>query len=134
MVEAGWRGGQPPDGRNLIRRVLARHEFLTASRRCCLSIVCRRPRTRVHGGSRAARGSRGRIDALGARVLAEHVDDHGPWSYTTVVAETGSRLALRVDGLETTAAQWIDVTAATQLRLHPSLCAHWPALLDRLEV
>lgn len=74
------------------------------------------------------------IDATEARVLAEYVDDHGPWSYTTIVVETGEALPPVADGHEVVAARWVDVTAVRRMQLHPALRVRWPELLTLTHV
>jgi 8-oxo-dGTP diphosphatase len=63
---------------------------------------------------------------LGAR----SVDDHGGWSYTTVLARPTRQIdaaELRLDG-ESTAVAWIALARLGEVRLHPGLAAS----LDRL--
>jgi 8-oxo-dGTP pyrophosphatase MutT (NUDIX family) len=63
---------------------------------------------------------------LGAR----SVDDHGGWSYTTVLARTVRRIEaadLRLDG-ESSGAAWVPLSALGEVPLHPGLAAS----LDRL--
>lgn len=67
------------------------------------------------------------VDAAGARVVATWVDDHGGWRYTTVVAETDSRLAARVRR-ETAAVRWVEEDGVTSLPLHPGFALAWPRL------
>lgn len=66
------------------------------------------------------------------RTLEVHVDDHGGWSYTTVLA-TASRL-LEVHDLdaESTAVRWVPVEDVDQLPLHPGFAESWPLLRDKL--
>lgn len=73
------------------------------------------------------------IDAAGATVLAEHVDDHGPWSYTTVVAATKFRFNPEVDCRETVAARWVDIAKVTGVPMHPALREQWLALVRLME-
>jgi 8-oxo-dGTP pyrophosphatase MutT (NUDIX family) len=61
---------------------------------------------------------------------ASSVDDHGGWSYTTVLARPVRRIEaadLRLDG-ESSGAAWVAVTALGEVPLHPGLAAS----LDRL--
>jgi 8-oxo-dGTP diphosphatase len=58
---------------------------------------------------------------LGAR----SVDDHGGWSYTTVLARPARPIdaaRLRLDG-ESTAVAWIALARLDEVRLHPGLAA-----------
>ena len=57
-------------------------------------------------------------------VLGEHsVDDHGGWSYTTVLARPARPIEaadLRLDG-ESTGAAWVALAALDEVPLHPGL-------------
>ena len=53
------------------------------------------------------------------------VDDHGGWSYTTVLAVPRQRLDLRLSA-ESTEAAWIPVDQLAELELHPGFAA-WEA-------
>jgi 8-oxo-dGTP pyrophosphatase MutT (NUDIX family) len=64
------------------------------------------------------------------------VDDHGGWSYTTVLARPARRIEaadLRLDG-ESAGAAWIPLTALDEVDLHPGLAGSLarlrPLLLD----
>ncbi len=60
-------------------------------------------------------------------------DDHGGWSYTTVLAEAATPFAVESDDDETDEVGWVPVPAVTALDLHPGLAAHWEELRDELE-
>ena len=83
----------------------------------------------LHAGEDAATGALREVcEELGLVpedvVLGAHsVDDHGGWSYTTVLARPSRRIEaadLRLDG-ESTAAAWIALTALDEVALHPGL-------------
>jgi 8-oxo-dGTP diphosphatase len=61
------------------------------------------------------------------------VDDHGGWSYGTVLAEPAGP-AVPVDprptGGESTDVRWVDVDAVPVLPLHPGFAAAWPLLRE----
>lgn len=59
------------------------------------------------------------------RVGAEHVDDHGGWAYTTVVAHTDWRLRLTALTEETISVAWVPADEVTALPLHPGFAATW---------
>ena len=61
----------------------------------------------------------------------EHVDDHGRWSYTTVLAELTAAVVL-VPQEESTELRWVRVSAVTTLELHPGFALTWPVLHGRL--
>lgn len=63
--------------------------------------------------------------------VAEHVADHGTWSYTTIVASVPVRLPV-VPDRESIALRWVPVDEVTSLPLLPAFAAAWPALLRLL--
>jgi 8-oxo-dGTP diphosphatase len=69
--------------------------------------------------------------ALDPAVVApfdQWVDDHGGWSYTTIVARTSVALNLMPANAESTAIRWWPLDEVTTLRLHDGFAASWPAL------
>jgi 8-oxo-dGTP diphosphatase len=72
------------------------------------------------------------LDTGELTVLAEHVDDHGGWSYVTVLASSAT--ATEVEPLaESDDVVWVDVGAVTALPLHPGFAASWPVIRAVLE-
>jgi 8-oxo-dGTP diphosphatase len=59
-------------------------------------------------------------------------DDHGGWSYTSVLAEADKPFAVLSDDDETDEAAWVPVTQIATLDLHPGLAAHWAGLRREL--
>lgn len=57
-------------------------------------------------------------------------DDHGGWSYTTVLAAADRRLDARPTGGESVDVRWTPVDEVAALPLHPGFAASWPALRD----
>jgi 8-oxo-dGTP diphosphatase len=55
-------------------------------------------------------------------------DDHGGWSYTTVLAEAASTFEVQSDYDETEEVAWVDLAKIPQLGLHPGFAAHWDLL------
>jgi 8-oxo-dGTP pyrophosphatase MutT (NUDIX family) len=55
-------------------------------------------------------------------------DDHGGWSYTSVLAEAGTPFAVQPDDDESDEVAWVAVPDVTRLELHPGLAAHWAEL------
>jgi 8-oxo-dGTP diphosphatase len=53
-------------------------------------------------------------------------DDHGGWSYTTVVAEPAGPLHPRPTGGESADVRWVEVGEVDRLPLHPGFAASWP--------
>jgi len=68
------------------------------------------------------------LDAAGATVRAELLDDHGGWSYTTVLASTPVRLSVHALDRESTDVRWVELDGVERLPLHPGFAATWPAL------
>ena len=71
------------------------------------------------------------IDVAQVVPLAEHVADHGTWSYTTIVGTVPVRLPV-VPDRESIALRWVPVDDVTSLPLLPAFAAAWPALLRLL--
>jgi 8-oxo-dGTP diphosphatase len=59
-------------------------------------------------------------------------DDHGGWSYTTVLAEAEKSFAVYSDDEETDEVAWVPVPEVSRLDLHPGLAAHWDELRREL--
>jgi 8-oxo-dGTP diphosphatase len=68
----------------------------------------------------------------GVEVVDELVDDHGGWTYTTVLARTGSQLPVHALDQESTDVRWVTVPEVDTLPLHPGFAGTWPALRERL--
>ena len=62
----------------------------------------------------------------------EWVDEHGGWSYTTVLARTEAPLELAPANAESVAVRWWPVDEVAGLPLHHGFAAAWPDLRDRL--
>jgi 8-oxo-dGTP pyrophosphatase MutT (NUDIX family) len=71
------------------------------------------------------------IDVAQVVPVAEHVADHGTWSYTTIVGTVPVRLPV-VPDRESIALRWVPVDEVTTLPLLPAFAAAWPALLELL--
>jgi 8-oxo-dGTP diphosphatase len=54
-----------------------------------------------------------------------YVDDHGGWSYTTVIARTRAPALPRALTPETLEVRWVPVGELAQLPLHPGFAATW---------
>ncbi|HEU4676881.1 MAG TPA: NUDIX hydrolase [Motilibacteraceae bacterium] len=70
------------------------------------------------------------LDADALSVRAEHDDDHGRWSYVTVVADAPSLLptVLQRESIEL---RWVREDEVEQLPLHPHFALSWPRLRAR---
>lgn len=91
------------------------------------------------GGARSSRESavagalreaaeEGAVDPSMLRVDARFDDDHGGWSYQTVVAEAAPDLRARASGGESIDVAWHPAADLGSLALHPGFAATWPAL------
>jgi 8-oxo-dGTP diphosphatase len=69
-------------------------------------------------------------DAVRQRGL--FIDDHGGWSYVSVLAEADSPFPVESDDDETDEVAWVELPKVTELELHPGLAAHWAELRDEL--
>ncbi|HET7405737.1 MAG TPA: NUDIX hydrolase [Mycobacteriales bacterium] len=72
------------------------------------------------------------VDLAAVRVTGELADDHGAWSYTTVLADCGERLACAPCSAESTDVRWFATEDVGGLTLHPGFAATWPQLLPLL--
>ncbi len=94
----------------------------------------------VPGGARA-RGEDGMAAALreateeaGVPPAVVHpwvsvVDEHGPWSYTTVVAEAGAPVEPVAADAESVELRWVTARLVETLPLHPGFAAAWRDLV-----
>jgi 8-oxo-dGTP diphosphatase len=62
-----------------------------------------------------------------------HTDDHGMWSYETVIAEASPGLEARELNDESHEVKWVLFGDVTRLPLHPSFAKNWPLLRAKLE-
>ena len=58
-------------------------------------------------------------------VIGHFVDDHGGWSYTTVVARTELALTPTSLAAESIEVRWVPVAEVAALPLHPGFAATW---------
>lgn len=63
-----------------------------------------------------------------ARVRVEHLvrDDHGGWSYDTVIVSVDDRMSVNPIEGESLALVWVPVHEVPELNLHPGFAASWP--------
>jgi 8-oxo-dGTP pyrophosphatase MutT (NUDIX family) len=66
------------------------------------------------------------LDREQVEITGSWVDDHGGWSYTTVLAAAPSPLDVRVMSHESIALQWVPEWEVPALPLHPGFAATWP--------
>ena len=65
------------------------------------------------------------LDTGSYAVTGRFVDDHGGWSYTTVIAHTDTALELTGLTRETIEVRWVAADALGELPLHPGFAATW---------
>lgn len=65
-------------------------------------------------------------------VTGRYVDDHGGWSYVTVLAEAAERVSVDAVTAESTSVEWVRVDGLAQLELHPGFAATWPMVAELL--
>jgi 8-oxo-dGTP pyrophosphatase MutT (NUDIX family) len=72
------------------------------------------------------------IDPRPVRVHGVLTDDHGGWTYQTVLASSAAPLAAAAVSEETSEVAWVQVAEVERLRLHPGFAGQWPALRTAL--
>jgi 8-oxo-dGTP pyrophosphatase MutT (NUDIX family) len=72
------------------------------------------------------------LDPQSVRPVHEWVDDHGGWSYTTVVAEALTELQPHAANAESLEIRWWLIDEVDSLPLHTGFASAWPALRDLL--
>lgn len=65
------------------------------------------------------------IDPTLVEPLENFVDDHGNWSYTTVIARAPKELVARELNDESHEVKWVEIHDVTRLPLHPSFENTW---------
>ena len=65
------------------------------------------------------------LDAGSYAVAGRFVDDHGGWTYTTVIARAHTEPALTALTPETIEVRWVAAGALGELPLHPGFAATW---------
>ena len=68
------------------------------------------------------------LDPATYEVTGESTDDHGGWTYTTVLARAPEPVVLTALTEETLAVAWVPAADVTALPLHPGFAATWPLL------
>lgn len=65
------------------------------------------------------------LAATDVTVTGSYVDDHGGWTYTTVITQAAFPVALTGLTAETIEVRWVPVDALGTLPLHPGFAASW---------
>lgn len=73
-------------------------------------------------------GEEGSIAPHQVHLEATYLDDHGGWSYTTVIGSTDGEIALAPRGTESVAVRWVPADQVGSLSLHPGFARSWPLL------
>lgn len=71
------------------------------------------------------------ISSTAVRIGWQFLDDHGHWSYTTVLADLLTPVTLMPQE-ESAELRWVPVPEVTALELHPGFALTWPVLRERL--
>ncbi|HEX4019320.1 MAG TPA: NUDIX domain-containing protein [Frankiaceae bacterium] len=71
------------------------------------------------------------LDRTQVEIQGTWVDDHGGWSYTTVLATTQAALEVHAVTPESIALEWVREPDVVALPLHPGFAATWPELIGR---
>jgi 8-oxo-dGTP diphosphatase len=73
------------------------------------------------------------IAADAVSVLGILRDDHGDWSYQTVIAAAPRPFPVRPASSETSQAAWVAARDVAALHLHPGFAEQWPLLREALQ-
>ena len=73
------------------------------------------------------------LDPVHVRPFGEWVDDHGGWSYTTVVAEALAELRPHAANAESVDIRWWSIGEVAALPLHSGFASAWPVLRPMAE-
>ena len=73
------------------------------------------------------------LDATSIAPFCEWVDDHGGWSYVTIVARTAPGLEVIPGNPESAAIRWCTIGEVDKLPLHRGFAASWPKLRALLQ-
>lgn len=63
-----------------------------------------------------------------------HLDDHGIWSYETIVATMSQEGEISERNHETLDLRWFEVSDIANSKLHPSFAKSWPEIREKLTV
>ena len=77
-------------------------------------------------------GEEGGLDASSVRVHGSFEEQHGGWSYATVLARATAEVPARPTGGESIDVAWVGVAEVAQRPLHPGFAGSWPVLRDAL--
>lgn len=69
-----------------------------------------------------------RVPFQAVQPQAAYADDHGSWSYTTIVAESVRPFTPAAGDSESLRLEWVRVSEVGERALHPAFAAAWPSL------
>ena len=72
------------------------------------------------------------VDAQHVMARFTHLDDHGDWSYETIVAELEPAGMVFENNHETIDLRWFSIERLSAVNLHPSFERSWPAISAQL--
>ena len=70
------------------------------------------------------------LQPTAVRPYGQLIDDHGGWSYTTVLGDPIAPVDPEPTGGESEDVRWVDAAGVDALPLHPGFAAAWPRLRD----
>jgi 8-oxo-dGTP diphosphatase len=73
------------------------------------------------------------LDPAAVRVLGILRDDHGGWSYQTVIASAPEPVPVRPSSSEVSKTSWLPAAQVAGLKLHPGFAEWWPVLREALQ-
>ena len=87
-----------------------------------------------NGLEAALRESREEIGIEAQYVTAHfsHLDDHGAWSYETIVATMSPNASISERNHETLDLRWFEISEVENSKLHPSFAKSWPVIRQKL--
>ncbi|MBC3193765.1 NUDIX hydrolase [Pseudonocardia sp. C8] len=71
-------------------------------------------------------GEESTLDVGAVEIMDSYVDDHGGWTYTTVVVRAVEAPPVRVRGTESIELRWVRTDHLGGLELHPGFATTWP--------
>ncbi|WP_329262317.1 NUDIX hydrolase [Actinoallomurus sp. NBC_01490] len=73
------------------------------------------------------------LDVGAIRTHDVYSDDHGGWTFDTVIASIPDRVEVHSDPSEVLHTRWVPLERVEQLPLHPGFARTWPAVRARAE-
>lgn len=74
------------------------------------------------------------LDVDSVTLHDELIDEHGPWSYTTIIAGSPATTDVAVSNDESDAMRWWPLDEVDGLPLHYGFAAAWPTLRERIGI